>query len=164
MSLSNLTGNQSLTYSYLRHANASFASGADTNSLNPTGLTTGSPLAFSIFNLGDSSTTKLDFVSLQCQGGDCSAFGVTMPSFQDLIAGGSAAGSATLLTGNVGNYAATYLLTFSDDTAVGATASHLTNTLSLRVEGSVAPVPEPSSWALLSLGLIGLAFRCRRNQ
>jgi hypothetical protein len=126
-------------------------------------LTTGNPLAFSIFNLGDSSTTKLDFVSLQCTGGDCGAFGVTIPSFQNLVAGGSAAGSASLLASNVGNYSATYLLTFSDDTAVGATASHLTNTLTLSVGGSIAPVPEPGSWALLSLGLIGLAFRARKK-
>jgi hypothetical protein len=162
LSLTGLTGSQSLTYSYLKHANASFSNAADANSLLLGGLTA-APLAFSIFNLGDLSTTKLDFISLQCTGGDCGAFGVTMPSFQNLVAGGSADGSATLLAGDVGNYSATYLFTFKDDDAIGATTSHLTNTLSLSIEGSIAPVPEPSSWALLSLGLIGLAWRARKK-
>jgi hypothetical protein len=159
-----LKGAQSLTYSYLRHADASFASGADANTLSPLALTPGNAVGFSVFNIGDASSTKLDYVGLQCMSGDCAAFDVSMASFQDLAGGGSVAGSASLLTGIAGSYDATYMLTFSDDTAVGAAASHLTNALTLSLQGSVAPVPEPSTWAMLAIGLAGLAFRYRRRK
>jgi hypothetical protein len=159
-----LKGAQSLTYSYLRHADASFASAADANTLSALAVTHANATAFSVFNFGDASTTKLDFVGLQCVSGDCGAFDVSMPSFQDLAAGGSVAGSAALIAGVAGDYGATYLLTFSDDGAVGATASHLTNALTLDVQGSVAPVPEPSTWALMGLGLAGLAYRFRKRR
>jgi hypothetical protein len=153
-----LKGNQSLTYSYLTHANASFTAGSDTNVLGPLGAS-----SFSVFNLGGSSTAKLDFVSLQCVSGHCDAFDVTLPSFQDLAAGASVAGSAGLATSAAGDYAATYKLVFSDDTAVGATSTHLQNSLTLNLQGSVPAVPEPGSWALLSLGLLGLAVRRRKQ-
>jgi hypothetical protein len=153
-----LLGQQSLTYSYLRHENASFTAASDTNILDPLGGG-----GFSVFNLGNGSTAKLDFVSLQCVGGNCDAFNVTLPSFQDLAAGSSVAGSAEIVTSVAGDYAATYKLLFSDDTGVGATSTHLQNSLTLNLRGSVPAVPEPGSWALLSLGLIGLAF-VRRKQ
>jgi hypothetical protein len=95
--------------------------------------------------------------------GDCGAFDVSMASFQDLVAGNGISGNASLTTNVTGNYGATYALTFSDDTAIGASASHLTDTLTLDLRGSVAPVPEPASWALLGLGFAGLAIRFRRK-
>jgi hypothetical protein len=153
-----LKGSQSLTYSYLTHANASFTADSDTNVLGPLGAS-----SFSVFNLGGSSTAKLDFVSLQCVSGNCGAFNVALPSFQDLAAGTSVSGSAGLTASAAGDYAATYKLVFSDDTAVGATSTHLQNSLTLNLQGSVPAVPEPGSWALLSLGLIGLAFRSRKQ-
>jgi hypothetical protein len=163
LAVSGLVANQSLTYTYLLHANASFSSAADTNVLSQTGMTAGNPVAFSVFTLGTSSTTaRLDFVNVQCQG-DCSAFTVTAPSISNLGAGSSRSGSATLVANDGRHYAATYLFTYKDDNATGATASHLTNALTLNLE-SVAPVPEPASWALLSLGLIGLAWRARKKK
>lgn len=163
LAFTGLSGTQSLTYSYLRHANASFAGAADTNALTSI-LTPGSGLSFSVFNLGDSSSTKLDFVGLQCVSGDCGAFNVTLASFQDLNAGSSVSGNATLVSSGVGNHAATYALTFSDDTAIGATASHLTSTLTLNVQGSVAPVPEPAEWTMLLAGLFVVGFMGHRRR
>ena len=161
--ISALTGSQSLTYSYLRHANASFAAAADEDVLGSSNLLSpGNALTFSVFNFGDASTTKLDLIGVQCVSGDCGAFSVNMASFQDLSAGSSIAGSASLATTVAGSYGATYALMFSDDTSIGAGASHLTNALTLGVQGSVAPVPEPGTWAMLSLGLLGLAFLRRR--
>lgn len=163
LSASGLAGNQSLTYSYLKHANASFASGADSNSVS-LGSLTSTGAGFSIFNLGDSATTKLDYVGIQCISGNCGAFNVTLASFQDVAAGTGKTGTAALATTVAGNYGATYTLTFSDDTSVGATSTHLANTLTLNVQGAIAaPVPEPGSWALLSIGLAGLAFRRRKK-
>jgi hypothetical protein len=157
LALTGVSGTQSLTYSYLRHANASFSSGSDVNA-----LTLGSGLTFSVYNLGDASTAKLDFLSLQCVSGNCDAFSVTMPNFQDLAAGTAIAGNAVLTAAAPGNYAAQFSLVLSDDTAFGASGSHLQNTLTLDLNGSVPAVPEPSTWALLSLGLIGLALRKRK--
>ena len=63
----------------------------------------------------------------------------------------------------IGYEGATYTLKFKDDDAIGATQSQLENTLTLSVQGTVAAVPEPGSWALLSIGLLGLSF-CRRKK
>lgn len=158
-----LVGTQSLTYSYLQHANASFAADADVKTIGFNDMTRGQSVGFSIFNLGDQYTTKLDMIGLSCTGGDCGAFNVTRPYFQDLLADASVAGAAVLATTVPGQYGATFALSFRDDTAVGATASHLDTVLTLDLHGSVAPVPEPGTWAFMSVGLIGLAF-LRRKQ
>jgi hypothetical protein len=155
-----LNYSESIAYTYLKHANASFSTGTDTNELS------GSGLSFSVFNLGNSSdTTKLDFTgAIQCIAGNCSAFNVTMPSFQDLVAGSSQAGGlATLIAAAPGHYEASYRLMFSDDTSVGATTSQLQNSLTLNLEGSVAAVPEPAEWAMLLAGLVVIGFIAQRR-
>ncbi len=159
--LTGLTGSQSLTYSYLRHANASFSSGADAGN-----LILGAGSAFSIFNFGDASSAKLDFVSLECVSGDCGAFNVTLPSFQDLAAGGSVVGSTALTAVGGSSYSATYDVLFSDDTAVGATDTHLQNSLRLTVQSgsAVPPVPEPAEWTMLVAGLLVMGFIARRRR
>jgi len=162
LALSGLTGNQKLTYTYLNHANASFASGSDSNSLSLTTLTGGGS-GFSVFNYGNASTTKLDYFNVQCAG-DCTAFNLTLATLQNLATGQpGVAGSASLTALGAGNYGATYTLKFKDDDAIGATQSQLENSLTLNVQGTVPAVPEPGSWALLSIGLLGLSF-CRRKK
>ena len=91
LALSNLVGTHTITYSYLRHANASFSAAGNIDT-----LTQASGLGFSVFNLGDSSTAKLDFVGLQCTSGSCGAFNLTLPSFQDLAAGTALPGTPRL--------------------------------------------------------------------
>jgi hypothetical protein len=147
-----LIGSESVVYTYLTHANASFDSGSDGNSRT---INAGQP--FSIFNLGGGDTAKLDFVRVDCVSGDCGAFNVTM-TLQDLAGGSSASGNAAL-SGAPGNYLATYSLVFSDDTAVGATSTHLQNSLSLTVA-----VPEPAEWAMLLAGLLVVGFIARQRK
>lgn len=155
MGLAGFTGTASLTYSYLKHANASFTTGTDTNQI--AAEVTDLPLSFSVFNLGDANTTKLDKVSVSCVG-DCDDFQLTLPSMQDLVAGGSGiAGGITRIGDGAGS--ATYTLIFSDDTALGASASRLQNSLSV----SVAAVPEPAEWAMLLAGLLVVGFIARRR-
>ncbi len=99
-----LVSSESIAYTYLKHANASFSSAGDVNQLS------GSGLSFSVFNLGDANTTKLDFAgTIECIGGNCSAFNVSMPTFQDLAAGSSKTGGLGLLSAAApGAYEATY--------------------------------------------------------
>jgi hypothetical protein len=153
--LSGLSGTESLTYSYLRHANASFSSGANTDE-----RTVAAGSGFSIFNLGDASTTKLDYVSRQCISGDCNAFTVTMPTSGDVTGGSSLTGMTALTATATPNSTATYRLTFSDDTAVGVASTRMQNTMLL----TVAAVPEPSEWAMLLSGLMVIGFIARRRR
>lgn len=153
--VSGLSGTESLTYSYLRHANASFSSGANTDERT---IAAGS--GFSIFNLGDASTTKLDYVTRQCVSGDCNAFTLTLASFQDLAGGSSVAGTTALTAFATPTSTATYRLTFSDDTAVGVASTRTQNTMLL----TVAAVPEPSEWAMLAAGLMVIGFIARRRR
>lgn len=156
--VSGLSGTESLTYSYLRHSNASFSSGSNTDA-----LTVAAGSGFSIFNLGDASTTRMDYVSRQCISGDCNAFTVTLPTTAPAswnVAGGSGVAGTTALTSSATSTSkATYLFTFKDDNAVGATNTHLQNTMQL----TVAAVPEPSEWALLMAGLLVVGFVARRR-
>jgi hypothetical protein len=158
------TATQALTYTYLQHANASFGSGADLNTLSL--AATGAGTSFDIYalanTLGAANTTRLDALSFSCVSG-CGAFQLNLASFGDLVAGSGVGGSVKLLATAAGSYAGQYLLSFMDDTAVGVGQKQ--NTLTLNVSGFVAaPVPEPETYALLLAGLGAMGFISRRRR
>jgi hypothetical protein len=158
-----LNYNESITYTYLNHANASFTSGLDTNAL--TQDVSGGASSFSLYNLGNAATTvKLDFESVSCISGDCAAFALSPLSFNDLIAGNSVSGSVGLATANAGAYQAVFELGFSDD-QVGAISSRRENSLTLNVNGTVAAaIPEPDTYAMILSGLGFMGFLARRRK
>ena len=92
--------------------------------------------------------------------GDCAAFNVTLASFQNLAGGSSVAGTTALTASATSNSAATYLLTYKDDNAVGVAGTQLQNTLTLHV----AAVPEPAEWTMLIAGLLVIGFIARRRR
>jgi hypothetical protein len=153
-----------LTYSYLDHSNASFASGTDVNSLS---LTAGS--GFSVYALGNfvtllgGNTTLLDGAGFTCSG-QCGAFNLGWSNISDMVAGGSAAGTTSMATTVAGNYAATYQLHFTDNTAVGLASTWKTDTLTLDLVGTVTEVPEPGSFALFLAGFAALGAVARRRR
>lgn len=154
---------QTINYSYLQHANASFEAGADTNSLTLSVGPGTTPIeVFALAgSLGAAETTRLDATTLQCMSG-CSDFNVAHLSVQDLLAGRSASVMASLMATAPGTYTAQYLLTFADDAAVGVGQQQ--NTLTLNLTGTVAAVPEPGSWGLMLAGLVSVAFVvCRKS-
>ncbi|MFM2066616.1 MAG: hypothetical protein RLZZ584_1525 [Pseudomonadota bacterium] len=159
--LAPLQAQVSVSYSFLQHANASFDSGADSNTLALALGNGASPAAFSVFALGGAGTTLLDYSqAINCTG-DCSHFSLALGSFNDLAAGTSTAGQVALL-GPVGNFRASYTLSFDDDTAVGAAASLRSNQLRLDV-ASVSAVPEANGGAMLLAGLGAIAWLSRRR-
>lgn len=147
-----LTGEVSLSYSYLTHANASFDLTGDTDSLRLEG-----PTGFSIVALGDEHTTGLQLLDVACSG-DCSAFVLTTAGAQALQAGQTLQGNLLFLDESVAA-SATYTFTFSDDLNLGAASTRQLNTVSLSVENVLTAVPEPSALWLMGAGLLLVARR-----
>ena len=157
---------QSLTYSYLKHANASFTSFLDTNDLTiHVGVDS---LDFSIFNLGSAAdTTKLDYMHITCISGDCTNFNLNSFTMAGDLVAGTHFDSSIVENGYNPHvhHAATYELVFSDDTVVGALNSLRQNTLSFTVEGApVQAVPEPETYVLMLAGLSAIGFVAKRRQ
>jgi hypothetical protein len=148
-----LTAGLTLGYSYLQHAQMSFAAGslATTQALAVGDAATG----FLLHALGGASTTAADFGSVACSG-DCAAFGLELGALANLQPGAQAAASVRWLGGAAGT-SARYTFTFADDDAVGAVASQRSHTLVLDVTSPA--VPEPASAALWLAGLGLLATR-----
>lgn len=121
-------------------------------------------LTFSIFNLGNADTTKLDYLGVKCTG-DCDDFKLTLAALNDLGVGSHFDGFIDEFYQDiVGNYAATYEFLFSDDTSVGASATRKQSSLFLNVHGSVVPEPGTIALVLAGLGVIGIGTRRRKQQ
>jgi hypothetical protein len=169
LEVAGLTGTQSLEYTYLNHANASFTSGSDTNSLNKD--VSGGVFNFSVYNHGTVDTADLASGSFTCTAGDCGAFKFTSNSFNNVSASNSFINYGSIEvagTAASGAYNATFALVFSDMHAGAASYTLKDNSLFLTVSASVAPVsavPEPETYAMLLAGLsvVGLKIRRRRS-
>lgn len=150
-----------ISYDYLRHANASFNALADVNSSTMTvGQAAGS--SFSIFARGDSNTTRLDQLGTVSCTGDCAAFNLSWAALSDLNANGSASGTARLISTVAGQHSATYSFRLGDDTSIGV--GQTSETLSFTLNGTVAAVPEPESYAMFLAGLLALTTVSRRRR
>lgn len=167
-------GEVSATYEYLLHAAPSFDSGSQLLTLNLDfgTLYLGEDAAqqtFSIFNPAG-ERVGLDLDSLTA-GGDASAFTTNLGLFSALAAGGSQSFWFDLVTSTLGDFSASYSLSFSD-ADVGAASSRFAFTgyvINLRgwvVErdgGGPAPVPAPGLLGLLGGGLLALGLARRRR-
>lgn len=150
----------SLTYSYYGHANASFSAGTNTDILSLV-LNVGQPGAvanFSIYSLGNASTTLLDQITGWTCVSNCTNFSMNWLTPVDNLGVGSS--QSGYVTSTVDHGTAVYQATFGDNTAVGATASMWTQDLFL----SVTAVPEPGNFALFLAGFATLGAVSRRRR
>ncbi|QQE10592.1 endonuclease [Planctomycetota bacterium] len=152
-----------LALTVLDHSNASFSSSLDQDTLT---IDFGYIEAnkeftetFDIFNYATSSfTADLDLDSITSSG-DASAFDLDLNTFSNLAANDKATYTASINSAFSGPLQATYTLNLSDEDLPGATGSQ---TLSINLLANVAPIPEPTSLALLGLaGIITLSNRRR---
>jgi hypothetical protein len=153
-----LTAGIDWSYSYLRHSQVSFDSGADISALSLD--LGGSAQSFTLHALGDAATTGADIGVWSCSG-DCAAFSLSLAAADGLQAGASTGGQVSFLGGS-GPVSARYFFTAADDDAVGAASTRLARTLTLDV--SVSAVPEPGSWALMLAGLGCVGLKRRRDR
>ena len=155
--LDGLTAGIQWTYTWLRHAQLSFAAGRAQDALS-LDLSAGAG-SFTLNALGDASTSRADVLGWTCQG-DCDAFALQFDAAQGVVAGSALGGGVSFL-GGAGGRSATFLLQVADEAGVGAASSRGSQTLVLNVQVA-APVPEPEPALLFWLGLAAMAWWRRR--
>lgn len=168
-------GTLSATYSYLLHAAPAFGDGLTlTLDFGPLLVGDTANLNFDLWNL-DGDRVGLDLDSI-VGSGDTSAFSTDLATFSGLLAGEFLDFSAALDTTTVGKFSAHYLLSLSD-ADVGAAASRAAYSMDLYLTGevlapelagvtggpAVATIPEPTSMALVGVGMFGLGWLRRRR-
>lgn len=156
-----------VSLSVLDHSNASFAGLNDVNSLT---IDFGSlqvdsrfvQSSFDVFNLVATAgfTAPLDLVGFVGLG-DTSVFSTTLALTENIVAGTSQAFAANFDTSAIGNFAATYSLQWSDDTALAGALGG--QTLTLNLLGNVVAVPEPASVVLFAISALFAATRRKRS-
>lgn len=156
-----------VSYDVLDHARPAFAPGGGGDTLvldlGVVSLDAVAVFTFPIYNLLSASgfTAGLDLDTVIVTG-DGTLFLTSLGAFQDLEAGDSLPFTLQMLTGQAGDFSATYELRFSDEDLPGAAD---VGSLWLKVSGEVVAAPEPGSMALVALGaiLVAVCARARKN-
>lgn len=172
--LKDLGASYSVAYDYRDHAIASFdgSSTATFLDIDFGSVILGSsvsPIDFSIFNLASINGVNLDLdvVGIIDNIVDSSSVLTTsLIGFTDLLHGDHNDFSASFNPISAGDFDVTYVLTLSDQNT-GASSSWNTYNLALHLSGSAVQavnIPEPTTLALLGLGLAGFAATRRRKQ
>lgn len=173
----NWDGTLSAAYSYLLHANPSFA---DSNTQTSLTLNFGTvnknasvgPKSFNLYNdlFSSGSQVGLALTGITPGSGNSSALSTDLTRFSDLSSGSHNSYTASFDTSKVGKFSNTYTLALADVNPGGAATNSLKDyTMTLNLNGTVQaptnPVPAPGSLAIMAAGLLGLAgIRKRRRR
>jgi hypothetical protein len=144
----------------------SFSGGGTVYTLDLGNIVEGQGLFTSVFQVANAAVGPADLLSgsfdLSALAGTpfaASGFG----SFSGIVAGGAVGGlTVSFDTSTIGDYSGVIVLS-----AVGSNASGYSGALpqiELRLEGTVVAVPEPSTYALMAMGLLLMAGWARRGR
>lgn len=139
------SGTLTTSYNYLLHAAPSF-NGSLANSVftldfgNVILNSTVNPLLFNIFNMADPNRVALDLDTI-VGSGDTTILSTEMSSFMGLMSGSAYDFFAFIDTSLLGNFNASYMLTFSDEDTGAASSRNNNMMLTLNLRGNVVSAP-----------------------